>query len=86
MNQSRRDNIIGVTNWHKYILAQYRPNDARLFELDSVSRTLRLITQLDREDIDNHEIRIIATNNKDGPQNPKESSMLIINISVCYST
>lgn len=65
--------------------AQYRPNDARLFELDSVTRTLKLTTQLDREEIDNHQIRIIPTNSRDGPpQNPKESDMLIVNISVCF--
>ncbi|KAJ6639917.1 Cadherin-23 [Pseudolycoriella hygida] len=65
-----------------FIDTQYRPEDALLFELDSVSRRLTLTTQLDREEIDIHEIRIIATNNKDGPQNVKENSMLIIRISV----
>ncbi len=69
-------------NFSNKYLAQYNPADASLFELDSVTRVLRLITELDRESIDNHEIRVIATNMKEGPQNAKASSMLIVNISV----
>ncbi|XP_037029736.1 cadherin-23-like [Bradysia coprophila] len=65
-----------------FIDTEYRPDDARLFELDRVTRVLRLTTELDREEIDNHQIRIIATNNLNGPENAKESSLLQVFISV----
>lgn len=65
-----------------FSLDSYRPDDALLFQLDSVSRMLKLTTQLDRESIDRHEIRIVATNRKDGPENAKEPSMLYVDIEV----
>lgn len=62
--------------------ANYRPNDARLFKLDAEHRELSLTEQLDRESIDNHVIRVVATNRLSYPPSPKDSAMLIINVTV----
>lgn len=64
------------------MLANYRPEDAILFDLQPETRIMRLRSQLDRENIDVHEVRVIATNRRDGPQNPNANSMLIVNITV----
>lgn len=79
LSNSLQLNLVAL---HFFILDSYRPDDALLFELDSISRMLKLTTQLDRESIDRHEIRIVATNRKYGPENAKEPSMLIVDIAV----
>lgn len=53
-----------------------------LFQLDHNTRILRLREELDREEIEKHTIRVIATNRENGPSNPDPESMLIINIDV----
>lgn len=62
--------------------ALYRPDDAKLFKIDPVSRYVMLQEELDRESIDYHEFRVIATNNRDGPQNPDDNSYLTVQVSV----
>ncbi|XP_062565689.1 cadherin-23-like [Armigeres subalbatus] len=42
-------------------------NASHLFQLDKETRILRLTQELDREEIPSHEIRVIATNNVNGP-------------------
>lgn len=62
----------------------YRSEDAQYFQLDKTSNKLSLQKQLDREEIDHHQIRIIASNQESltpGIVIP-EKSMLYINITV----
>ncbi|XP_052863695.1 cadherin-23-like [Anopheles cruzii] len=60
-------------------------NASHLFELDSVSNVLRLAVLLDREDIPSHEIRVVATNNENGPPLPiveSSTALLLVRIKV----
>lgn len=66
-----------------FIDASY--GNASLFQLDKETRVLRLKKELDREEIPSHEIRIIATNNANGPiasLAPDSRSLLIVRIKV----
>lgn len=66
-----------------FIDPNYNPDDAKLFSLNKTTRVLMLQEMLDREEIDTHYIRIIASNRKDNPEPyPKENSMLILKITV----
>lgn len=55
-----------------------------MFTLDSISRELRLSQQLNREEIDHHSIRIVATNQETMPpiRQVSESSFLYVSIEV----
>lgn len=53
-----------------------------LFKLDKEKRELSLTEPLDRENIDHHQIRIIASNFKNPPNQFSEKSTLIVNIKV----
>lgn len=66
----------------KYLnLANYE--DAALFQLDPVTRLVSLTQQLDRESIDRHHFRVIATNRRTGPQGTiAESSYLLVDVEV----
>lgn len=64
------------------IIASYRPDDAILFQLDPVTRIVTLRSELDRETIDNHEFRVIATNLQNGPESVRDGSYLIVHVSV----
>lgn len=58
---------------------------SHLFQLEKECRILRLTQELDREEIASHEIRIIATNNANGPTTPlapDSRSQLIVRIKV----
>ncbi|XP_055616090.1 protocadherin Fat 1-like [Toxorhynchites rutilus septentrionalis] len=60
-------------------------NASHLFQLNEETRILRLTQELDREEIPSHEIRVIATNNINGPTGPVPAdsrSLLIVRIKV----
>lgn len=64
-------------------LESYRPEDAQFFQLDKSTCRLSLQSDLDRETIDNHQIRVIATNSESYPsKRVSENSLLIIEITV----
>lgn len=69
-----------------YDLKIYTPasfEDAALFQLDPVTRMVSLTQQLDRENIDQHRFRVIATNRVTGPQGAvADSSYLVIEVNV----
>lgn len=57
--------------------------DAKLFKINAETGIIQLRgEQLDRESIDRHEFRVIATNRRNGPLNPKEKSFLRVNVTV----
>lgn len=61
----------------------FKPDDSKFFQLNSISRELSLKMDLDREEVDNHQLRIISTNSESYPsRRPSEDSMLLISISV----
>lgn len=62
--------------------ADYRPDDAKRFRLNYVSRELSLVEQLDREDIDRHVFRVVATNRQLYPANPQPSAFVTVNVTV----
>lgn len=60
-------------------------NASHLFQLHKETRILRLTQELDREEIASHEIRVLATNNINGPNGPMapdSRSQLIVRIKV----
>uniref|UniRef100_A0A182JZH0 Cadherin domain-containing protein n=1 Tax=Anopheles christyi TaxID=43041 RepID=A0A182JZH0_9DIPT len=68
-----------------YFIDKTYGNASHLFALDADSNVLRLAQQLDREEIPHHEIRIVATNNKNGPPAPiveSSPSLLVVRIKV----
>jgi hypothetical protein len=81
---------VGVTNDDElfqvfyYIDDTYNEDDAKLFTLDSTTRVLRLQEQLDREEIDQHSFRIIASNQdtKPIPRLVSENAFLYVTINV----
>jgi hypothetical protein len=61
----------------------HRPEDAQFFQLNKSTRKLSLKNDLDRETVDNHEIKVFATNSESYPtRRPSENSVLTIKISV----
>lgn len=64
--------------------ATYRAADAAFFKLDKVTRVLTLAKELDRETVDNHEIRIISTNDEtyNSSNTIAANSLLLIQITV----
>lgn len=65
------------------LIVTYKPADANFFQLDKATRALSLVAILDRETIDNHEIKIVATNLENFPVRGVSSSQeLILSISV----
>lgn len=62
--------------------ADYRPDDARLFRLDAVSRQLSLSQQLDREHIHRHIFRVVTTNRQTYPTNPQPTAFITVNVTV----
>lgn len=66
-----------------YIDDNFNANDARLFQLDKLTRNLTLKSDLDREAIANHRIKIIATNQAGFPATSvSDRAILIVDISV----
>uniref|UniRef100_A0A182P259 Cadherin domain-containing protein n=1 Tax=Anopheles epiroticus TaxID=199890 RepID=A0A182P259_9DIPT len=68
-----------------YFIDKTYGNASHLFALDSVTNVLRLTQLLDREEIPHHEIRVVATNNAEGPPSTLvESSpaLLVVRIKV----
>uniref|UniRef100_A0A182T9K9 Cadherin domain-containing protein n=1 Tax=Anopheles maculatus TaxID=74869 RepID=A0A182T9K9_9DIPT len=68
-----------------YFIDQKYGNASHLFALDSVTNVLRLTQLLDREEIPSHEIRIVATNNENGPPATlveSSPSLLVVRIKV----
>ncbi|XP_053671456.1 cadherin-23-like [Anopheles nili] len=68
-----------------YFIDKTFGNASHLFELDPVTNVLRLAVLLDREEIPSHEIRIVATNNENGPPASiveSSSSLLLVRIKV----
>lgn len=64
-------------------LENYRPDDAKFFQLDKLTRMLSLKQDLDRETVDRHQIKIIATNLESFPSKMvSENSMLLVDITV----
>lgn len=65
------------------LLETHRPEDYEFFELDKETRRLTLVKDLDRETVDHHQIRILATNLETYPtRRVAENSLLIVDISV----
>lgn len=61
----------------------YRPEDAQFFALDKTTTRLTLKKELDRETVDNHQIRIICTNSENLPaRRPTENQILTVDITV----
>nr|AGH20077.2 BT-R3 [Anopheles gambiae] len=72
------------TNVYYFIDKTYG-NASHLFQLDRVSNVLQLAQLLDREEIPTHEIRIVATNNENGPPDTvleSSPSLLVVRIKV----
>lgn len=65
-----------------YVTANYNPEDAKLFKLDPLKRELRLTDEIDREKIDRHIFRVVATNRQSYPAMPQQNSFLIVNVTV----
>ncbi|XP_055551431.1 cadherin-23-like [Wyeomyia smithii] len=68
-----------------YFIDDAYGSSSHLFELNKETRVLRLTQELDREEIASHEIRVIATNNINGPttSTPADSkAALIVRIKV----
>ncbi|XP_049281712.1 cadherin-23-like isoform X2 [Anopheles funestus] len=73
------------TNVFYFIDVKYG-NASHLFALDAETNVLRLARMLDREEIPSHEIRIVATNNENGPPatvvDESSPSVLVVRIKV----
>ncbi|XP_035894666.1 cadherin-23-like isoform X2 [Anopheles stephensi] len=68
-----------------YFIDQKYGNASHLFALDPETNVLRLDQLLDREEIPSHEIRIVATNNENGPPATlvdSSPSLLVVRIKV----
>ncbi|XP_053667519.1 cadherin-23-like [Anopheles marshallii] len=68
-----------------YFIDEKYGNASHLFALDAEANVLRLAELLDREEIPAHEIRIVATNNENGPPatlDDTSSSLLVVRIKV----
>uniref|UniRef100_A0A182QNZ1 Cadherin domain-containing protein n=1 Tax=Anopheles farauti TaxID=69004 RepID=A0A182QNZ1_9DIPT len=68
-----------------YFIDEKYGNASHLFALDPVENVLRLAVLLDREDIPSHEIRIVATNNENGPPSTvaeSSTALLVVRIKV----
>lgn len=64
-------------------LESYRSEDIQFFQLDKLTGRLSLKSDLDRETVDNHEIKVIATNSEFYPTTKaSENSLLIVKITV----
>ena len=61
----------------------YKPDDANLFQLNKLTRALSIANMLDRENIDNHQIKIIASNSETIPnRGTTVEQELLVNILV----
>ncbi|XP_049537352.1 cadherin-23-like [Anopheles darlingi] len=68
-----------------YFIDRSYGNASHLFALDPVTNVLRLAVLLDREEIPSHEIRVVATNNENGPPVPiveSSAALLVVRIKV----
>uniref|UniRef100_A0A182N760 Cadherin domain-containing protein n=1 Tax=Anopheles dirus TaxID=7168 RepID=A0A182N760_9DIPT len=68
-----------------YFIDEKYGNASHLFALDPVKNVLRLAVLLDREEIPSHEIRIVATNNANGPPAAvaeSSTALLVVRIKV----
>ncbi|KFB46111.1 hypothetical protein ZHAS_00014090 [Anopheles sinensis] len=68
-----------------YFIDRTYGNASHLFALDPVENVLRLAVLLDREEIPSHELRIVATNNENGPPATivdSSTALLIVHIKV----
>lgn len=82
------DGKLNFTSFYSFFLnfkfsESYKPEDSRFFQLDKLTGNLSLKLDLDRETVDNHEIRIISTNSAKYPTNRvSDNSLLTVVITV----
>lgn len=66
-----------------FIDQTYNPEDSKYFALDKDSRIVTLIEDLDRETIDVHHFRVIASRTEDRPPvSPEDYSMVLVTVTV----
>lgn len=82
---TRKYHKVLIINLKTFLTESYNPNDAKFFKLNKFTRELTLSQPLDRETIDHHRIKIIASNLVDfNPPNTQdyEKSSLYVNVTV----